>query len=171
MPNRRVVLVDKDDDALPAVRGRKGLNGVAEVLRRGERLVVCEASLLKTILNMNCERCLEVRDACRRDVIELEVDNGILLPLPVRPVDGEPLEQLAASREKRLQDGQRQRLAEPPRTRDEIKARALAAHHAVNIRGLVYVYATILPKFGKVIRICRYRSHQGKLYQKSAVTA
>ena len=94
----RVVLVDQDDDALPVVRG-------------GERLVVCEAGLLKTFLN----------------------------------VDGE--------------HGQRQRLAESPRTRNKIKARALATHHAMHKRRLVDVDAPLLPQFREVARVCGYRSH------------
>ncbi len=99
MADGGIVFVYQDDDALPAVRGGEGLDGLSKIEGYRLVLVIGITSILKALLNMFGERLLEFLERLRVYVVELEVDDRELLPLPVRTVNVESLEQLAPPRE------------------------------------------------------------------------
>ena len=114
-----VVLVDEDRDALAAIGSGKRFDGVAEVHVRRLGRVVCVACISQPVLDMVGKVLRKLFLAGRREVVELEVYDGVFLPRPFQRVDGKPLEKLAPSLEERLERGDCQRLPESARPRDE----------------------------------------------------
>ena len=88
----------------------------------------------------------------------------MLLPLPVRLVDGKALEQFAPSGEERFQGRDHERLAEPARTRDEEEVGAHIANHSMQEHRLVDVDASLVSQLRKIVRVCGYWSHRGIFY-------
>ena len=129
--------------------------------------VIVQAGLCQLPLNMPRERFLECLQACRLKVVELEVDDGVSLPLPVSTVDVEALEQLAPPGEERLQGGYGERLSKPSRTRNEEEVCTNIRDKTVDEPSLVNVDATLLPQLREIVRVCGYRFHRHILYQKS----
>ena len=111
------------------------------------------------------KRLLERRYVYRIQIVELEVDDWILLPRPVRLVDGKPLEQLAPAAKERLERGDRERLAESARTRQEEQLGVVVRDKTMDEHRLVDVDFSIPPYGREVVRVCGYRSHCRTLYQ------
>ena len=88
----------------------------------------------------------------------------MLLPLPVRLVDGKALEQPEPGGEERFQGRDHERLAEPTRTLDEEELGPFRRHKTVNEFRLVNVNATLSPQGREVVRICGYWSHRPIFY-------
>ena len=84
----------------------------------------------------------------------------MLLPLPVRLVDGKALEQPEPGGEERFQGRDRKRLPEPARTRDEEKVGADIANHAMQEHRLVDVDASLVSQLRKIVRVCGYWSQR-----------
>ena len=144
--HRVVIFVDEDGGGRPPVG--EAVNGVAEILRRNFRGIVRSAGIDKGPFHATWEgrgECVVVR---RRAHPHVEVDDGALLPfpVPVRVHDGEALEKVFAPLEHRLQRGDHQRLAKPPRTREEEQVSLRIGRKAMEPRRLVDVDAAALAK-------------------------
>ena len=159
MAHGRIILVDENHDTLAIVGGGKGIYGSTEIDCGSCRPVVRITRTLQPFTNVFCEFRLEILNTCRRDVIELEMDHRVLLPRPVRTIDVKPTKQLSPSGKESLQRRKRERLSEPPRTRDEEEVRSNIAHHAMHKHRLVDVNTTLLTQLREVRRVCRSRSH------------
>ena len=146
----RVVFVDEDDHRLAAVPG-EGSDGVGEVVVRGERGVIGDAGVLEGPPYARHKPSLE--DLERRDVhgAEVEMEDGVRLPVIVHLVDGEALEERALAAEEAFQRREHQRLAEPTRTGDEEEAIAIPCNERIQQRRLVHIAIAFLPHDAEVV--------------------
>ena len=122
-----------------------------------------KAMAVDNILHMVGKVLLERLHARRLEVVELEMDDGVRLPLPVGLVDVKALEEFTPPEEKRLERRYGQRLPEPSRTRNEEKPGVPIRDKAMHEHRLVNVYLPVPPYGRKIMRICRQRPHAGKI--------
>ena len=168
MADRRVVFVDKDYDAFAAARRRKRLDCIAEVDGAVFVRIVAESSGFERTLDHAWECLVEQFLRIYRYVVELEMDDWMLLPLPVEFVYRQPVEKFSPGLEEGLQHRDGQRLAETARTRHEEQPRVQIRGETVHVRRLVDVYATPFPERREVGGICGYRFQHGAYYTKIA---
>ena len=118
--DRLVVLVDEDDYLLGRRLCCSRLQEILKVLFCSFVLVERNSVFGRKILHERTQVAGEllVRRTCGGGHREGH-DRKRLVPLPRQLVDGKPLEELASALEHRLQGREHERLAEPPRTRDE----------------------------------------------------
>ena len=155
---RLVVFVDQDRD-LPG-RGLRG-GGAAEVpepRRNGIPGFGLEPEVVLDVGELTVEPGHEFGPVARLGRAHVEVDHGNRRPVPRQRVDREALEQLAACLEKGLDRRYQERLAEPPRPREEILGRDLR-RQGVDGRRLVDVDGSSLDEPGERERAGGNRLH------------
>ena len=104
-----VVFIDEDHDAFAIFQrvflGRlarlvgERVDRIAEIEREVLSVVVVESYGGEPHLDIFGKSLVEALKCFRRDVVEGEMDYGVLLPLPARLVDGEAGEQVAPALE------------------------------------------------------------------------
>ena len=160
MPEERLVVFVDEQHHLSV--GRLRGKGVDEIGEKDRRYVACQfanSELDRTAAQMFAKQRPKLSDIRRLHRAHVEVqDRPLLGPIPLR-LNGKPGEEVVFALEKRLQRRYGQRLAEPPRARDEELRADIPRRHRVEDVGLVDVCEAVSAEPLERVGVCRYLFH------------
>ena len=158
---RLVVLVYEQHDLTIRRRGGEVVDEVAERNRRQFAPTQGNAIAARLVFKEIREQTVELFGAIGLHASEIEPQNRPpLRPIPER-LDEEPLEKLALPFEKRLENRDRQRLAESPRPGNEKLRTNRQIYERPKPIGLVDIRKAVLYEFLERINISRELFHEG----------